>query len=239
MRKALRILIILVLVFSLLNISVSTRQGINYRVQTVKIPLYLKLLDFFDRHYNYGPLVRKITQGAKNEEEKALRLLEWTYQNIRKVPTGFPVVDDHVWNIIIRGYGASDQSADVFSTLCNYAGVEAFYTLVTPSGGEGIIPLSLVKLRDRWVVFDSYCGVYFKDKNGNFAEVEVLKGNNWEIEQIDKNREEPVVNYASYFPNLPAPKNIGLWRANIQSPLKRLLFEIKRVGHFRNHNTKN
>lgn len=163
-----------------------------------------------------------------------MKLMEWTHQNIRRIPAGFPVIDDHVWNIIIRGYGAYDQSADVFSTLCNYAGVEAFYILIPSTGEGGKLPLSFVKLNGRWAAFDSYYGVYFKDKNGQFADVAALKSGNWAMERAGDATEKVGTNYALYFPNLPAPEQIGLSKAKIQSPLNRLLFEVKKICPFRN-----
>lgn len=223
-------LTLLIGIFILLNLPVTTRQGTNYQWYSIKIPLYLKVLDFFDRNYNYAQLAKRIIKGARTEEEKVLKVFTWTHENIRKIPPGFPIVDDHVWNIIIRGYGAYDQSADVFTTLCNYIGVNAFFALVSPLQGEGRIPLSLVKLNGKWTVFDSHYGVYFKDKNGDFADIEALKSNSWTIEQIDKSRKEPLINYANYFLHLPTPEDIRFSRANTQSPFNRLLYEIKKIG---------
>ena len=120
--KPIVIVLLLVSLVFLLNVQVTTRQGINYKVTSIKIPLYLKLLDFFDRHYNYISLVSRITHGCINKETKILALFNWCYANIKDQPETLPVVDDHVWHIIIRGYGAGEQSSDVFTTLCNYAG---------------------------------------------------------------------------------------------------------------------
>ncbi len=128
--KPIVILIIIIGITTLININVTTEQCINYRCHSIRIPLYLKVLDFFDRHYHYKQLVREIIKNEKTDEGRVIKIFTWTYGNIRKVPSGFPVIDDHVWHIIIRGYGANDQFQDVFSTLCNYAGLEAnFYYL--------------------------------------------------------------------------------------------------------------
>src|SRR3989338_7277520 len=86
----------------LLNIEVTSLQGINGQIHAIRMPLYLKMLDFFDRHYNYMLLTKRITGDARTDEEKTLKLLGWTHANIRKIPDGFPVVDDHVWHIIVR-----------------------------------------------------------------------------------------------------------------------------------------
>lgn len=229
MKKLLRILlpciILLIGLFVFLNINVTTQQGINYRWQTIRIPLYLKILDFFDRHYNYKELVKRIVKDAKTDEERVLKIFEWTHANIKKVPNGFPTIDDHVWHIIVRGYGADDQSSDVFTTLCNYVGIDAFFSWVYTRDKSQRIPLSFVKIEKKWFIFDPYHGIYFKDKKGGLADINILKSNNWTPEG---NKEHLDIDYAIYFDNLPLIKDAGLKRANIQSPLNRLIFEIKR-----------
>jgi len=212
----------------ILNIDVTTRKGINFQVQTIRTPLYLKLLNFFDRHYNYKNLVKRLINNSDNEKERVMKLFEWTNYNIKRVPEDFPVIDDHVWHIIIRGYGTSDQSSDVFTTLCNYAGIDAFFTKVYTQDHSRRILLSFVRINGRWSVFDPYHGVYFKDNKGDLADIETLKLNRgWTIEGQKEKSE--VVDYSSYFQNLPDIKDIGLKRANIQSPLKRLVYEIKKL----------
>ena len=67
-----------------------------------------------------------------------MEIFIWTCENIRKQPDGLPVIDDHVWHIIIRGYGEPDQSSDVFTTLCNYAGIRAFYALASYAGSKNL-----------------------------------------------------------------------------------------------------
>lgn len=211
----------------ILNVKVITRQGVNYKVQLIKIPLYLKILDFFDRHYNYVEIIKRITTGSTSEEEKVIRIFEWTNKNIRKIPEGFPIIDDHVWHIIIRGYGAGDQSQDVFTTLCNYAGTDAFYSYVYTKDRTKRIMLSFVKIRGKWYVFDPRRGVYFKDTQGDrLVDIETIRyKNSWVMKS---NGKEPEMDYAIYFNNLPLIKDLGLGRSNIQSPFKRLKYEIKR-----------
>lgn len=233
MKKFLCVLLYSILLISAviisLNTKVTTRQGIDYQLSTVRIPLYLKLIDFFDRHYNYKELVRRIYNGndAKVDEEQIKKIFEWTYKNIRKVPEGFPVVDDHVWHIIIRGYGVNDQASDVFTTLCNYAGTDAFFCWIKATNQAHRIPLSFVKIKGRWNVFDPYNGNYFKNTKGDLAAIEEIIKGDWLIESIDSSN-APDVNYAQYLKNLIVIKDVNLTRANIQSPFNRLKFEIKK-----------
>lgn len=212
---------------AVLNIKVSSRQGINFVVHTIKAPLYIKIIEFFDRDYHYKELVKRVCRKCSSDKDKVLVLFEWTHQNIKRdIPEGWPIVDDHVWHIIVRGYGARDQFSDVFTTLCNYAGVDAFFTWVYTPDRAKRIPLSFVKIREKWTIFDPYHGVYFKDEQGRLADIETIKSKNvWLTERLDK--EKPIINYAIYFNNLPSIKRMELGRSNIQSPLRRTLFEVK------------
>lgn len=210
----------------LLNIKTSTKQGINYKWSEIKIPLYLKLLNFFDRHYNYNELVKRIIKDVKADEERVMEIFEWTYANIRNVPEGYPVIDDHVWHIIVRGYGTDDQASDVFTTLCNYAGLNAFFSWVYAKDQTQRIPLSFVKIKNNWFAFDPYHGIYFKDKEGKFANIDMLRLNaEWIIGALG---EKPKLDYYSYFSNIPTIKSTGLTRANTQSPLRRIIYKIKK-----------
>jgi len=211
----------------ILNTETVYKQGINYRVRTVRIPLYLKLLDFFDRHYNYKNLVLKIIDKEENPQDRAVKLFKWTHENIRPQPDSLPVVDDHVWHIIVRGYGASDQSNDVFTVLCNYAGIKAFFDIIYAKDSASAAPLSFVMLDDKWSVFDSYGGVYFVNDRSDFASLKDIKAGNWKVFNLypaGKKNED----YAAVLDNLPDIEGIGLTRANIQSPFKRLLFQLKK-----------
>lgn len=210
-----------------LNIKVTTKQGINFQVRTIEIPLYLKVLDFFDRHYNYKWTVERIIGDSKVDEEKIMKIFKWTHENIKKIPEGYPVIDDHVWHIIVRGYGDYDQSSDVFTALCNYAGVDAFLNWAYTEDRSSRIPLSFVKINEKWYVFDPYNEVYFKNRKGNLADIEDMINGDWTVQGIN-NSSEHEINYAVYLKNLSPVKEIELTRANSQSPLNRLKYEIKK-----------
>ncbi|HDZ77178.1 MAG TPA: transglutaminase domain-containing protein [Candidatus Omnitrophica bacterium] len=232
MKKRIIILSVVVIlcmgIFMLLNIEVSIQQGINFQVRSIKMPLYLKVLDFFDRHYNYKNLVREIIEDSDSKPERIAKIFDWTHSNIKRVPEGVVIIDDHVWHIIVRRYGTNDQSADVFSTLCNYAGVEAFFDFIYADAGKGMMPLAFVKINNAWGVFDPYNGVYFKNRAGEFASIKEIKEGNcllYAIGDTDKRFDD----YARYLHNLPSFKDIGFKRANVQSPLRRLMYEASKA----------
>ena len=252
-KRVIVIFIVLIGTIYIVNIPVTIRQCVNYKCRNIEMPLYLKLLDFFDRHYNYKITVKRIINDSMSvagekkltEKEKVLRIFKWTHENIKKTPEGYPIIDDHVWHIIIRSYGEHDQFSDVFTTLCNYIGVDAFFSLLykenitvslSPSlqrsnkgkiFNNSYISLSFVKINERWNVFDPYNGVYFKNTAGELASIEDIMNRNWLEENIDITKKSDV-DYNIYLKNLLPIKEMGLERANIQSPLNRLRYEIKK-----------
>lgn len=232
MKKYLKILvfgaIVLAVIMGILNIEVTTRQGVNFEWHSIKLPLYLKILDFYDRHYNYMLLVKKMTSDSKTEEQKVMKIFEWTYANIKIKPQGYPVIDDHVWHIIVRGYGSDDQLQDVFTTLCNYTNLNAFFYDIYPEGAKVSKPLSFVKLGDKWTIFDAYNGVYFLNGRGQIADINDLSRGDWKVVSIKKN--EIVDDYNRYFNKLNSV-NFEKWRLSrgaIQSPLRRFIYFIKK-----------
>ena len=183
------------------------------------------MLDFFDRHYNYQQLVKRIIAGETAEEEKVMRIFEWTCRNIREAPKGLPVIDDHVWYIIVRGYAISEQFSDVFTTLCNYAKFKAFYSWTYVKDNNTRIALSFVKLKTKWLIFDPQNKVYFKNKSERLASIEDISKGDWKAISLTETG-KPYVNYSMYFINLTSYVKNGFSRSIIQTPLKRFLYQI-------------
>lgn len=221
------IIVFTIIIALLLNVKVITKYGKDYIVYEKQIPLYLKITSFIDRHFQYNELVREITKGCSNKQEKVMAILTWVNKNIKHQPKDLPVLDDHVWHTIVRGYGISDNFSDVFTTLCNYAGIDAFFTKVYTQDRSRRILLSFVRINGRWSVFDPYYGVYFKNKNGNFANIEEIKSKNDVI--IETVSGKAKIEYTAFFNNLHSIKDMSLHRSNIQSPINRLLFELKKL----------
>ncbi len=59
--------------------------GINYKVTEYEIPIYLKIIDFYDRHYNYKYLVKNINRNNNNENDIILNTTKWIKNNIKKI----------------------------------------------------------------------------------------------------------------------------------------------------------
>lgn len=158
----------------ILNLRLTTKQGIDYRVTTYEIPAYVKALDFIQRHYQYKLIVSRICAGKVSDVDCVLAIFDWTHQHIPPTPDGWTVVDDHVTNIIIRGHGSDDQIADVFVTLTGYAGVPAVFKWIRHPSGTGMVVLAFVRLNDNWVMFDVRRHLVFHDRRGQLADVHGL-----------------------------------------------------------------
>lgn len=235
--KAFLIIIMFVLLGFFLNMDVTTRQGINHKIHTFHIPLYFKIIDFFDRHYNYKLLVQRIVSSKEPEHDKALKILEWVKKNIHPVPAGMPVIDDHVWHIIVRRYGNNEQAQDVFTTLCNYAGLDAFFFRLRKNDASRLLTVSLVKVGGNWSIFDSAKGVYFKTNDGRLATINDIASGNWQAEAIEHAtiyQSDLKSYYNDYFGKIleiDFEKTHKFSRANIQSPIARIIYAVKRKGH--------
>lgn len=214
----------------ILNIRINTSQCVNYKCRQIPIPLYLKTLDFFDRHLNYQRLAESIAAKRLLEKERVMLFLIWTVDHIKSNPTGLPIVDDHAWHIIVRGYGVDDQFQDVFTTLCNYGGMDAFFTAVPSTDNSRRKSLSFVMVDRNWRVFDAYRGVYLKGLGGDFANLNEIATGKFTVDAVSGNI--PDFDYGKELRVLGAgiKESARDWffsRAAIQSPLRRFYFWLK------------
>ena len=175
MRRRVLVLPVLGGIFlGILAFPATTRQGVDYQMTVHRLPLAGKAAAFLLRHYEYRRLAAEVTHGFATDELKAVTLMEWVQNHIRPIPPGWPVVDDHVLNIIIRGYGTQDQMADVFTVLSTYAGVPAFWKVVRIQKDQEGVVLSFLKIDGQWTIWDAGKGVAFRDETGRLLGVQEL-----------------------------------------------------------------
>ena len=232
MKKRYLIPIIVFLLFlcliALLNKKVTTKHGVDYKVSKITMPLYLKVLNFYYRHYNYKWLAKRITDHLDTKEDKILRLFYWTHETIKPQPKSLPVMDSHPWDVYVRGYGVSDNFYDLFTTLCNYIGADAFFTALYSKDTGKHIQLSFVRIKRGWVALDPLNGFYFRNHTGGLATIEEIIEQDWHIVKLSQT-DITKVNYEQYIvENLPKIERIGsgLNRANTQSPINRLKLQL-------------
>jgi len=239
--------ILTAVIFIFLSKDTTQYSAVNYRVIEYKIPLYLKLFNFYGRHLNYSFVVNTITQNSKNDIEKVLDISKWMQNNIRKIPKGVDTVDSHPMTIIDRRLGTHDQFSDLLSVLLVYAGVDAFMWFHEDNYTDAV---TIFKVNGKWSVIDPYYGIVFLNNNNRHASITELKNLdlnnglfmhslNYEriksdnIRQIFGNKfndKDSVIRYyTSKFDNLPTKNKLNNssvfelgGRSYTQSPLSRL-----------------
>ena len=248
-KKFFLLAILTAVIFIVLSKDTTQYTAVNYRVIEYKIPLYLKLFNFYGRHLNYSFVVNRITQNSKNDIEKVLDISKWMQNNIRKIPKGVDVVDSHPLTIIDRRLGTEDQFSDLLSVLLVYAGVDAFMWFHEDNYKDAI---TIFKVNGKWSVIDPYYGIVFLNNDNRHASITELKNLdlnnglfmhslNYERIKSDNirlifgnkfNDEDGVIRYyKSMFDNLPTKNKINNssvfelgGRSYTQSPLSRLKF---------------
>ena len=224
-------MLFLVVTAGILALPATTRQGINFKVTTYEIPTYVKAIDFLHRHYQYRLLISRICAGATSDQQCLLTLMDWTRDNVRSTPTGWPIVDDHPLHIAIRGYGTDDQMADVFTTLAGYAGIPSFFRfLVDPVSGRRLV-LTFARIADRWAVLDVERHVVFRGKDGSLASVDDLVADASLVDTQNQGALNDDGHYSTFISRtmllpfvVPDPLH-----AELQQPVPRLRYEVRRA----------
>ena len=209
------------------SVEVTTKQGLNYEVSTHRLPLYLKMLQFVDRSEQYEQIAEEVTGGSSSDAERVLKVFDWTRRHIKWTPDGWPIVDDHVLNIIIRGHGVNDQQADVFATLTTYAGVPAFWSRVPLDRDRPGVLLAFAHVDDRWRVFDVAQGIVFRTPAGDLATLDDIAANPDIIPESVRTRPVEQVTYGDVLRTASMPPVPRILRAELQMPVARLLYEMQ------------
>lgn len=229
----------------ILFIPLTYKIGIDGVLFIRKIPFYAKIGGFLYRDYQYRALSKEITEGLKTDTSKVLAIYDWTTEHIkRNKPEDWPVRDDHILDIIIRGYGEQDQIADVFTTLCTYSGIRAFWRVYyfkekiqrntlkqmefakLRSPQIASLVLSFVKSGDRWLVFDVYNNKYFLNNKGEIASLDDLLKDPSLIEKNTGDFKIKGLSYAEFFKHIEPIEKMGYLRSEKQMLHKRILFEL-------------
>ena len=203
----------------------TTRQGVDFTVSTHTIPLSVKTLDFLHRDANYRLLAREIARGRASDRDRAMAVFDWTRAHIPHTPEGWPVGDDHILHIIIRGHGLDDQQADVFTTLATYAGVPAFWRIIRTPGTATNLVLSFARIDGRWAVFDVAHGFVFTHPSGRLAGAEELAADPALVSAASGDFPFGDGPYARYFAPLDTLEVPRPLRARMQMPWPRLVHE--------------
>ena len=204
---------------------VTTRFGVDYRWSSRRITLFEKAVHFLSRDLQTRRLVAELTRGARGADEKLLRLFDWTVVHVRATPPGLPVVDDHPWHIIVRGYGAPDQRAEALALLASYAGFRAAAAALYAPGTDHRILVTVVRDGSRTFVFDVNNDIAFRKGRNALADVREVAANPDLIPTAARSLTIDGVPYERYLAGL-ASLAPGFQRMEAQKPWPRLKQEL-------------
>lgn len=204
---------------------VTTQSGVNYKWSSKQIFLYEKVFDFLNRDIQTRRIAAEVTDGALRDQDKLRMIFSWTGRNVRPTPEGFPVMDDHIQNIIVRGYGEPDQITEVFALLASYVGFPATAALLELPNAPQKIVLALVQYKAQILVFDVARQIVFQHGNGEFATLEDLLRDPQLIAAASEGITVYGVRYERYFANL-VDLRFTFSRMELQKPWSRLKSEV-------------
>lgn len=223
-----RVLIGLVVTAALITVACwpTTRStGLNFVVSTERLPLWQKAAEFIERDDHLRTTAHLALAHVGSKDQKAFAAMTWTRANIKYAPADRPVIDDHIWNVIVRGYGQADQLADVFTTLLTYDGVPAFWQNI--GRAPDFVPLSYVSIDNQWRVFDVARGVVFRNADGNLVTAaEIAADRAIVIRAAEAAKVDGISEYVSRFDGYRPPERPDILRAELQMPRRRLAFEL-------------
>ena len=198
----LAILGVVALGWMVLQWPVTTRFGVNYQWSSRRITLFEKAVDFLSRDLQARRLAREVMSQAATPEEKILKAFAWVQDHVQPTPPGFPVVDDHVLHIIIRGYGAPDQRTEAFALLLSYAGIPAAPAVLKAPEGDQAVNVAVARYGGKTFVFDVDHGLVFRNEQGALASLEELMRTPDLVARSAGGLTVGGVPYAHYFLNL-------------------------------------
>lgn len=205
----------------------TSQVGVNHVISTQTLPLWAKTVDFLRRDMNMSATAREVIGPHGDADARATAALAWTRGRVLLQPAALPIIDDHLWHIIVRGYGERDQLADVFTALLSYAGVPAYWTLVGQPPDE--LPLSFVWIRDQWRVYDVAHGIAFRNRQMDLATPAELAADPQLITAAAAAAHLDAARYAAYFTGFQPPVAPDVSRADLQMPRRRLWQEARRL----------
>ena len=205
----------------------TTRYGVNFEVFAKEIPLYEKGVNFVSRDLQARRLAGEITGDAQSDRARLEKIFPWVGENVRPVPVGFPIMDDHLWNVIVRGYGADDQRTEVFTLLASYSCCQGTFTELRLSKDAGIA-VAIVELDGVPRVFDVVHQLSFRNDAGDFASIEDLERQPSLVEAVAGELRPYGVPYARYFADV-GRLHLSFDRMELQKPWQRLKDEVAGV----------
>lgn len=220
-------LLSLALVGAAANIPTTGYEGVNDTVIVHHMPLWEKAARFYLRHRDFQRWAEEAAGGERDPEKRVLKLMDWTRRNVRRIPEGWPIIDDHISYTVLRHHGNDVQLAEVFTALATYVGYEGrWWENQALSGDRRRLVISFVRAEAGWWVFDVWNGGWFETPEGRIATIDDFK----HPEQLRHRGDAPELLYGrpylDYFHDLEQTFHRSFSRARGQMPWPRLLMKL-------------
>jgi hypothetical protein len=115
----------------------------------------------------------------------------------------------------------------VFTTMLAYEGVRAYWTLVGTKPVEK--PISYVRIRNRWRVFDVAQGLAFRNTAGDLATPDEIAADLALVRAAAAPIVDDIDDYMASFAGFVAPAAPDVLRADLQMPGRRLWHETRKL----------
>ncbi|MDE3242187.1 MAG: hypothetical protein KGO52_05645 [Nitrospirota bacterium] len=201
-------------------------EGVDDRMIVHRMPLWEKAAKFYLRHRQFQRWAEEAAGGETDPQRRVLRLMEWTRSQVKPIPSGLPLVDDHISHIVLRHYGNDGQLSEVFTALTTYTGNEGRWEAYSPPGASARAALCFIESEGKWWVFDVWNDGWFETPSGQIATIEDFK----HPEQLRRRGQAPELlgglPYINYFQDVEGVFVRSFSRASGQMPWHRLLMVI-------------
>jgi hypothetical protein len=199
-------------------------EGVDDRIIVHRMPLWEKAAKFYIRHREFLQWAEEAAGGETDPQRRVLRLMEWTRSQVKPIPSGLPLVDDHISHIVLRHYGNDGQLAEVFTALATYTGNEGRWGKASsPPGASARAILCFIESGGKWWALDVWNGGWFETASGQIATIENFK----HPERLRQRGQAPEqlggLPYISYFQDVEGVFKRSFSRARGQMPWPRLL----------------
>jgi len=206
----------------------TTRYGVDYQWSSRRITLFEKAVHFVSRDLQLRRMAAEIAGDQPMDEDGLVRLYDWVRSHVATTPPGFHVYDDHVLNILIRGYGARDQQAEALAALASYRGLPSrAIRLRAGETGESAV-LTVISTGAKRVAFDVHYGVVFRRRDGSLADVDDLLRDQSLVAAAAPGLTIAGVPYERYIAGIAAP-DLTFDRMELQKPWPRFKAEIRHL----------
>ncbi|MDP2942023.1 MAG: transglutaminase-like domain-containing protein, partial [Candidatus Omnitrophota bacterium] len=148
--------------------------------------------EFFYINVSYSMLVSRITEGACDDEEIALKIFNYVHENVFSLPAVLPKREKHSYDNLISSIGYCDQQSGIFVTLLRNRQIPARLVFLQDTNGSSHC-VSEVLIDKKWRILDVTYGFIFRTKEGEIATFDDIQkqGINLSCDQFNLTTSKP------------------------------------------------